>query len=86
MTHEPVLEKAEPAHQAPPLSPTETRVYDLLLKRLTEQQIAREMGRSPNTTHVHVRNIYRKLGVRSRQQLFNIAKTTRRLQAGDSGK
>lgn len=55
---------------APSLSPTEQRVCALLLERLTEQQIAEQLDRSPNTVHVHVRNIYRKLAVRTRRQLF----------------
>lgn len=63
-----------PDRSNPPLSPTETRVYHLLLKRLTEQQVAEQMDRSPNTVHVHVRNIYRKLGVRSRKQLIELPK------------
>lgn len=53
-----------------PLSPTEKLVCALLLERLTEQRIAEQIGRSPNTVHVHVRNIYRKLGVRTRKQLL----------------
>ena len=53
-----------------PLSPTEKRVCSLLLQRLTEQRIAEQLERSPNTVHVHVRNIYRKLGVRTRKQLL----------------
>lgn len=53
-----------------PLSPTEKRICALLLQRLTEQRIAEHIDRSPNTVHVHVRNIYRKLGVRTRQQLL----------------
>lgn len=56
---------------APPLSPTEKRVCSLLLQRLTEQRIAEQLERSPNTVHVHVRNIYRKLGVRTRKQLYD---------------
>ncbi len=56
----------------PPLSPTERRVYDLLLQRQTERQVAENLGRSPNTVHVHVRNIYRKLGVRTRQELLKL--------------
>ena len=55
----------------PPLSPTEKRVCALLLQRLTEQRIAEHLERSPNTIHVHVRNIYRKLGVRTRRELYN---------------
>ena len=51
------------------LSPTEKRICVLLLHRLTERQIAEQLGRSPNTVHVHIRNIYRKLGVHKRREL-----------------
>jgi len=78
-TNEP---EAAHARSTPPLSPTERRVYDLLLRRMTERQVAEEIGRSHNTVHVHVRNIYRKLGVRTRQQLLDLpyqpAKAVRR--------
>lgn len=58
------------ARQVPPLSPTEKRVCALLLQRLTEPRIAQHMGRSPNTVHVHVRNIYRKLAIQTRRELL----------------
>lgn len=58
------------------MSPTEQRVCTLLLRRMTEQQVADELERSPNTIHVHVRNIYRKMGIRSRRELFDIAANT----------
>lgn len=61
-----------PKRSSPPLSPTEQKVYDLLLQRLTERQVAEQLDRSHNTIHVHVRNIYRKLGVRTRQELFDL--------------
>ncbi|MFN3168902.1 MAG: helix-turn-helix transcriptional regulator [Phycisphaeraceae bacterium] len=81
-------QQAVPERSTPPLSPTERRVYDLLLRRLTERQVAEQLGRSHNTVHVHVRNIYRKLGVRTRQQLLDMpyqpAKAVRRNPSGQS--
>ncbi len=56
----------------PPLSQTESKVLELLAKRLTEKQIAEQLGRSHNTVHVHIRNIYRKLGVTKRSMLFRL--------------
>lgn len=56
----------------PPLSKTEKRVCAFLLARMTELQVAQTLERSPNTVHVHVRNIYRKLGIRSRQELHDL--------------
>lgn len=54
------------------LSHTERAVLSHLRSRLTERQIAERMNRSRHTVHVHVKSIYRKLGVRSRQQLLNL--------------
>jgi DNA-binding CsgD family transcriptional regulator len=51
------------------LSPTERMVAVKLREGLTEREIADALHRSPNTIHVHVRNIYRKLLVNSRQEL-----------------
>lgn len=39
---------------------------------MTERAIAAKLDRSPNTVHVHVRNIYRKFNVTSRKMLFNV--------------
>lgn len=63
-------EQVQPARYAPPLSQMEQRVCVLLLQSLTEHAVAEHLSRSPNTIHVHVRNIYRKLGVCSRKQLL----------------
>lgn len=64
---------ADPEHtfSVLPLSPTEKRVCTLLLHGYTEKKVAEQMQRSPNTIHVHVRNIYRKLGIRARKELFS---------------
>ena len=53
-----------------PLSPMESKVLELLRAGCTERAIAERLGRSPNTIHVHVRNIYRKLFVGSRAELY----------------
>lgn len=52
------------------LSHAESHVLELLEKKMTEKSIAQELDRSPNTVHVHVKNIYRKLDVNSRSQLL----------------
>ena len=57
-------------YRQPPQSPTERVVLRLLIKGMTERQAAAELGRSHNTVHVHIRNIYRKLAVTSRKMLF----------------
>lgn len=52
------------------LSGTEHRVLQRLRLNETERQVAKSLGRSPNTVHVHVKSIYRKLRVTSRKQLL----------------
>lgn len=70
----------------PPLSTTEQRVLRLLIRGMTERQAAEALERSPNTVHVHVRNIYRKLGVSSRKTLFRLINTRPELiDAEDTG-
>lgn len=51
------------------LSRTERQVLQYLFTPATERQIAQSIHRSPHTVHVHVKNIYRKLGINSRSQL-----------------
>jgi DNA-binding CsgD family transcriptional regulator len=53
-----------------PLTQTERRVVQLLLTSKSEKQIAGELGQSPNTTHGHIRSVYRKFGVRGRHELM----------------
>lgn len=54
------------------LSRTERRVLRHLRDGLTERGVAEQIQRSPHTVHVHVKNIYRKLGVSSRKQLLSL--------------
>lgn len=53
-----------------PLTPTERRILQGLLQGLTEKQIAAAMEQSPHTTHDHVKRIFRKYGVSSRNALM----------------
>jgi DNA-binding CsgD family transcriptional regulator len=55
------------------LTPSETRVLLRLLDGSTVEQASGELSVSIQTTRTHVRRIYAKLGVRSREQLFAIA-------------
>lgn len=52
-----------------PLTPTERSVLLALLGGQTEKQISETMGKSHNTTHIHVKSIYHKFGVRNRPAL-----------------
>lgn len=68
-----------PSHALPPnltvaqlvarLSETEQQVLRYVRSNATEPEIAKALNRSRHTIHVHVKNIYRKLGVGSRRQL-----------------
>jgi len=51
------------------LSPRERQVADLACRRLTNRQIAADLVLSPETIRTHVRNILRKFGLHSRQDL-----------------
>ncbi len=48
------------------LSPREQQVLELIVKGFSNQDVANELGISGHTATSHVRNIYRKLEVRSR--------------------
>ena len=63
------------------LTPSQRRVFDLLLDGLEDKQIARRLGRKQNTVHNHVKAIYRALDVTSRPELF--ARVIKGLLAGD---
>lgn len=67
------IEVAPTSIEAPAieLTPTEAKVLQLLKQGLTEKAVGHQLNRSPNTVHVHVRSIYRKLLVNSRKELLN---------------
>ena len=52
------------------LSPAQTQVLKLLLKGLSEEEIAEHLFISIQTVHSHAKRIYRILGVHSRAQLL----------------
>ncbi|MGW5307417.1 LuxR C-terminal-related transcriptional regulator [Streptomyces griseoluteus] len=51
------------------LSDAERKVAQLVGEGLTNQQVAFRLRRSPHTINYHLRNIFRKLGIRSRVEL-----------------
>ncbi|WP_442877591.1 helix-turn-helix transcriptional regulator [Dactylosporangium sp. AC04546] len=51
------------------LSEQEREIARLVGRALTNQQIARRIGRSPHTVNYHLRQIFRKLGIVSRVEL-----------------
>ena len=50
--------------QAPALTPRESDVLRLLAQGCTYEQVADRLGVSPHTVTSHIKNAYRKLGVR----------------------
>ena len=54
------------------LSARETQIFKLLAAGRSAPFIRDELGISLNTVHVHIRHIYDKLGVRSRQDLLDL--------------
>jgi DNA-binding CsgD family transcriptional regulator len=55
-----------------PLTPTQREVLQLLLSDKSEKAIAAELGQSYNTTHTHVKEIFRKYNVKSRAALMAV--------------
>ena len=56
-----------------PLSPQELRVLRLLAAGRSNTAIAQELVISTNTVKTHVKNIYRKLGISSREEACEVA-------------
>jgi LuxR family maltose regulon positive regulatory protein len=56
------------------LSQQETRVLRLLAAGLSNAAIAKELVVSANTIKTHVKSIYRKLGVNSREEAREVAR------------
>ncbi len=55
-----------------PLTPTERRVIRHLLSEKSEKEIAAALNQSEHTTHSHIKQIYRKFGVKGRVGLMAI--------------
>jgi DNA-binding CsgD family transcriptional regulator len=53
------------------LTPKERKVFALLLRQHPNAKIAEELYVSPETVKTHVRNILKKLGLKSRKELFS---------------
>ena len=60
--------------QVEPLSPQELRVLRLLVAGLSNAAVAQELIVSTNTVKTHVKSIYRKLNVNSRQEAREMAR------------
>ena len=60
-------------------TPAELRVLRLLASSLSQREIANELYLSPDTVKTHVRRLYRKLGVASRNDAVERAREARLL-------
>lgn len=56
------------------LSVREREVFDLIITKKSNKEIASEINISVNTVKFHVKNIYEKLNVKSRQEVFILKK------------
>ncbi len=52
------------------LSQREMEVFSLIIKGITNKEIARHLGISDNTLKTHIKNIYRKVGVTHKRELL----------------
>jgi DNA-binding CsgD family transcriptional regulator len=52
------------------LSPREREIAAMLLKGWSAKQISEELGITINTANFHIKNMYKKLGINSRSELF----------------
>lgn len=58
------------------LTPSEQRVADLAVSGMTNRDIAAALFISPKTVEVNLSRIYRKLGIRSRMELYRALEST----------
>jgi DNA-binding NarL/FixJ family response regulator len=64
------------------LTAREAEVLQLLQEGMTNAQIAHELSIGLETVRTHARNIYRKLGIKTRRDLAKFARHPRPLQVG----
>ena len=62
----------EPSYSLEKLSPREKEIANGILKGLSYKLVAMEYGISIDTVRIHIKNIYRKLKINSKSQLFNL--------------
>lgn len=65
----PPAPEVSPTYESPNLTIREREVASLVARGLTNRQIARELVLSEHTVITHVRNILKKMNLRSRTQL-----------------
>jgi two-component system nitrate/nitrite response regulator NarL len=65
------------------LTSREWEVLDLLCRQLSTEQIAERLVLSPETVRSHLKNVFRKLGVRSREDAVRRARELRTQPSGE---
>ena len=85
-----LIERLRPRRRTQPascslavLTAQEATVAALVGQALTNQQIARRLRISPHTVNFHLRQIFRKLAIRSRVHLATLARADHEGQDGD---
>jgi LuxR family maltose regulon positive regulatory protein len=73
--NKPVLPHAEPDRLREPLSASEARILRFLPTNLSAPEIAGQLSVSVNTIRTHMRHLYEKLGVHSRTEAVEQART-----------
>jgi LuxR family maltose regulon positive regulatory protein len=68
-------ERSVPAELVEPLTDRELALLRLLPGRLTQREIGDALHLSMNTVKTHIRNIYRKLAVSSRDEAVEVARS-----------
>ena len=76
------LERFDYLPEADILTAREAEVLQLLQEGMTNAQIAHELSIGLETVRTHARNIYRKLGIKTRRDLAKFARHPRPLQVG----
>ena len=62
----------DPSNSLEKLSPREKEIANSILKGFSYKLVALEYGISIDTVRIHIKNIYRKLKINSKSQLFNL--------------
>jgi DNA-binding NarL/FixJ family response regulator len=62
----------DPSNSLEKLSPREKEIANAILKGFSYKLVALEYGISIDTVRIHIKNIYRKLKINSKAQLFNL--------------
>ena len=69
-----IFERNDPAIKSLGISPREYDTLELLARGLSNKEIARELGVSPNTVKTHLARLYEKLGAARRTEAVSKAR------------